>query len=89
MENVYLVNLFWGNNADRPSHGIALNLIPQGHSAFLCQLLRVVELCIVVAIGKNHRGRIDASGQTTTASLITTGLYKTFIKMWRQFSHDI
>lgn len=84
MEDVYLVNLLGRHNAYRPRHGIALNLLAKGVASLLGQLLRVVELGIVVVGRQDDSGGVNTTSQATTASLIATSLNKVFIIMWQQ-----
>ena len=85
MKDIDLVDLLRCHDAYCPGHRLLLNLLPQGIALLLRQLLRVVEVGVVVVGRQDDGGSIDATGETATTGLVASGLHHTFIIMWYQF----
>ena len=61
--------------------GVALDDGAQQSAAAVGELLRVVELVVMVVFGQYDGGGIDAARQTAAAGLIASGLYLSCIIM--------
>ena len=83
VEDVDLVDFFWRNDAYRPRHSIAFNLLAQQIPFLLGQLLGVVEHLVLIVFRQDNSSRKDAACQTTASSLIATGFDFVLVIMTR------
>ena len=72
VEDVDLVDLLGGDDAERPGESIAFDIFAQGIALLLGELLRVVEQGVRVVGREYHRCGIHIAGQASAASLIAT-----------------
>ena len=81
VKDVYSVDFFGCDDPDSPSQSVTFNLRSQRVATAIGKFLAVVERGVLIIGRQNDGSGIHASGQTTTSSLIATGLYHLFIIM--------
>ena len=74
MENIYFINLLRCHDTYSPCQRIVLNLLAQGITLLLRQLLRVVQRRVVIVGWQDDGSSIDAAGETAAPRLIASCL---------------